>query len=328
MPSVLPERLFEALVRAATAEARYALELYTEEDSVLRIRAALSAGSAVEALLKGVLTQTLPGLLADRGDVHTQLMLSGLSGVRGKTYLDCRTIGGLDASRVLSAVAASLSLDEDVKCVLTARNAAAHLAILTRPDLSAAIRSLVSVVEALLPAISLASEAFWGPVLYPHAQLLQQETVDQRLLLIAEAKSAAHVRLARLRSAGESAFEAMVEVLDAYGRDDEIDGEFMRKVQRCPVCGYSGWLSGFVDRGPLCYEVGDDYTAEEFWVDRTFESDDFTCDVCTFHLSTGELALEGLPVKIELERDYNPRELREEAEDYWAQMELDRMRGK
>ncbi|WP_282006215.1 hypothetical protein [Propioniciclava sinopodophylli] len=325
----LPEQLFEALRRAAITEARHALETYTDNDPVIRLRAAMSAGSSVEALLKAVLAHTLPALLAEKGDVHTQLMLSGLPGVKGKSYIDCRTIGGLEASRTLKAAhSIPVPIDEDVQHVFGARNAATHLAILTKTDLARAIRSLVVVVEAVMPLLNETSQEFWGPSLHPHAQVLQQQVVDQRALLFEEARSVALVRLSKLQIAGDEAFQAMTDVLDAEGASDELEGDFARVVRRCPVCDRGGWLSGYVERGDLQHEPEDDYTAEAFWVERVMQVESFHCEICGLDLRRELLPVAGLPLSLDLEPDFDPPELLEDMEDYWAQQELDRIRGK
>lgn len=328
LPAALPAKLFESLLHAARADARQALEQYADPDSSVRLRAAVSAGSAVEALLKAVLAQTLPSLLAERGDVHTQLILSGLPGARGKSYLDCRTVGGLEAMRAVTVAKPSLMLaEDDVKRALSVRNAATHLSILTTADLKAGIRSMVATIEVLLPSLATPMD-FWGQALLPHAETLREAVADQRMERVEEAKSLARVRLEKLKIVGQSAFEAMAELLDAKGYQDEVEGETARVAHRCPVCEYSGWLSGFVERSNLHYSHEDDYGAPRAWVDRTLDVAEFSCEVCGLYLRSAEVRLAGLPTEVDLEPDSEPEELEIEIEDYWAQQGLDAIRGK
>lgn len=99
----------EGLLRAAKGHARFALRSYLDEKDIVPLQAAVAGGAAVEMLVKAVLFRAAPALLAMRGDVHSILVFSGKSGVPGKGYLDCRTIGADDAKKALVAMRPGLN---------------------------------------------------------------------------------------------------------------------------------------------------------------------------------------------------------------------------
>lgn len=133
----------QALLRAAEGHARFALRSYLDDQDIIPLQAAVAGGAAVELLIKAVLFRAAPALLAMRGDVHSILVFSGKPGVPGKGYLDCRTIGADDAKKALVVIRPSLnSISTDVDVALKRRNAAVHLAVVTKADLVIGIRAM------------------------------------------------------------------------------------------------------------------------------------------------------------------------------------------
>lgn len=101
IPGSWPSPSAEVMVGAAKGHARFALRSYGDEEETVRLQAAVAAGAAVELLIKAVLFEASPALLAMRGDVHSILVFSGQPGLPSKTYLDCRTITGDEAKKTL-----------------------------------------------------------------------------------------------------------------------------------------------------------------------------------------------------------------------------------
>lgn len=128
-------------------------------------------------------------------------MNSRSSGVPGKGYLDCRTIIGDEARKALIAIRPSLnSISTEIDAALQRRNAAVHLASVTKNDLVIGVKAMCVTVSALLPELNLTPANFWGEALVSHAQMLTKEGADQRRLLLEQLKTVAADRLARMRA--------------------------------------------------------------------------------------------------------------------------------
>lgn len=309
--------LSESLLHTARGQARFALQSYASlDDGTPPTLVALSAGAAVESALKAVLAKLLPSTLAEKGDLHTQLFLMGRGGLPDKTYADCRTVGAFEAWKSINDALPKLQVAQnDVKQVLAVRNAAAHLALVDSEDLKRGVRAMVVCVEALLVELGTNSLTFWGDDLHAHTTALVEESVDARLVLIEELKTAARVRLDRLQSLSGDHFEGLAMTLDQGAREAEDSSDSRGESHECPVCHYTGWLSGYVERSALQHEAGDEHTEDSHWVDRTFWPSDFMCGVCGLTLQEEELRLAGLPEVIDLEPDYDPDEYRDWYDD-------------
>lgn len=295
------------LLRAAEGHARFALRSYLDEEDVTPIQAAVAGGAAVEMLLKASLFRVVPALLAMRGDVHSILVLSGKPGVPGKGYLDCRTISADDAKKALIAIRPTLNLiSTEVDAALRRRNAAAHLAAVSRSDLVIGVRAMCATVAALLPELAVTPADFWGdPELVTHAQTLADEEADQRRLLLEQLKMAASGRLARMKAVDLRLVEILAAEHAAAEGDVDDGGDQYSEAHQCPICDYWGWLSGPVARGEL-RAVETDY--HDGWeVARTWYPERFACEVCGFALDSTMLWIAGFPVGGELDQARRPR---------------------
>lgn len=297
-----PPSIGLSLLRAAEGHARFALRSYLDEEDILPLQAAIAAGAAVELLIKAVLFQAAPALLAMRGDVHSVLVFSGKPGVPGKGYLDCRTIVGDDAKKALIAMRPSLNaISTEIDSALQRRNAAAHLAVLTKNDVVIGVKAMCVAVAALLPEVALIHEDFWGAGLASHAQTLANEDADQRRLMLEQLKTAAADRLERMRAVGPSLVEILAaERAASEGYIDDRGDEYLAAYQ-CPVCFYWGLLSGPVSRENLHPVEGHYYDGWE--VERTWYPETFACEVCGLVLDSRTLRIAGFPDAQDLDPD-------------------------
>jgi len=312
------------LVAASRSQARVAMELQTDPmDTQSRLKAAMAVGVAVELALKAAVASILPSLLADKGDPHSQLFLMGRAGLPGKSQSDVRTIGGTAAWQVISAVRPQIDLSQkDVQAALNLRNGAVHLALVDPTELAAGIRAMAICVDRLLSEF-ITRRDYWGEEFEDQVLALIKEVMDAREIRVEQAKSSALVQLARLRALGEEAFDAVVVTLDSEGREPEDNGESYGEPHECPVCGYSGWLSGVVERSDLQMDEADPH---EVWVDRVFVPREFRCEVCGLAVWDQDLPMAGLPAAMQLEADNDPWELREMYEDIQADIAFEAMR--
>lgn len=309
----------QALLRAAEGHARFALRSYLDEQDIIPLQAAVAGGAAVELLIKAVLFRAAPALVAMRGDVHSTLVFSGKPGVPGKGYLDCRTIGADDAKKALVAMRPSLNLiSTDVDVALKRRNAAVHLAIVTKADLVIGIRAMCVTVAALLPELALAPKDFWGESLAAHAETLAGEEADQRRLLLEQLKTVAADRLARMRSVDPRVLELLAAERAASEGDVEDSGEEYSEAHQCPVCEYWGFLSGPVTRGDLRSVESEYYDGWE--VERAWYPNRFACDVCGLVLDPQTLGVAGFPTSQDLDSDDATQD---EVEDMILELQAD-----
>lgn len=312
------------LLSAAEGHARFALRSYLDEKGILPLQTAVAAGAAVELLIKAVLFQAAPALLAMRGDVHSILVFSGKSGVAGKSYLDCRTVGGDDAKKALLAMRPNLNeISHEVDAALQRRNAAVHLAVLTKSDLVIGVKAMCVTVAALLSELTTRPEDFWGEDLAGHAQVLAEEGADKRRLLLEQAKTVARERLARMRAASPEVVVLLAAERGAVEGDVDDRGEEYSEAYQCPVCEYWGLLSGPVTRGDTREVEGYNYYGWE--VERTWYPEVFACEVCSLTLDSHTLGVAGFPVSQELDPDEaTPEEVEEMVSDFQAAYEYDR----
>lgn len=292
----------DALLKAAEGHARFALRSYLDEDGIIPLQAAVAAGAAVELLIKAVLHRAAPALLAMKGDVHSILVFSGKPGVPGKGYLDCRTIIGDEARKALIAMRPSLnSISTEIDAALQRRNAAVHLASVTKNDLVIGVKAMCVTVSALLPELNLTPANFWGEALVSHAQMLTKEGADQRRLLLEQLKTVAADRLARMRAVDPRTVELLAAERAALDGDVEDDAEEHSEANQCPVCEYWGRLSGPVTRGELRAVQGEHYDGWD--VERTWYPERFVCEVCGLKLDLQTLGVAGFVTVQELEPD-------------------------
>lgn len=314
----------EALLRAAEGHARFALRSYLDEGDIIPLQAAVAAGAAVELLIKSVLFRAAPALLAMRGDVHSILVFSGKPGVPGKGYLDCRTIVGDEAKKALVTMRPSLNaISAEIEAALQRRNAAVHLAVVTKNDLMIGVKAMCVTVAALLPELAVTQKDFWGEGLATHAQMLAEERADQRRLLLEQLKTIASERLARMRSVGPTVVELLAAERAAAEGEMHDRGDEYSEAHQCPVCEYWGLLAGPVTRGDMHAVEGHHHDGWE--VERTWYPDDFACAVCGLVLDVKTLGIAGFPLSQELDPDEaTPDEMQEMYSDLQAAYEYDR----
>lgn len=323
-PETRSQSIGQALLRAGEGHARFALSSYLDEHDIVPLQAAVAAGAAVELLIKAALFRAAPALLAMRGDVHSILVFSGQPGVPGKGYLDCRTIGGDDAKKALIAMRPSLnSISIDIDAVLQRRNAAVHLAAVTKNDLMIGVQAMCVAVAALLPELALTPSDFWGEGLAAHAQTLAGEGADQRRLLLEQLKTVASDRLARLRAVGPWVVELLAAERAATEGDVDDRGDEYSEAHQCPVCEYWGLLSGPVARGDMRAVQSHYYDCWE--VERTWYPEQFACEVCGLVLDSQTLWTAGFPVSQELDpEEATPDEVQEMYGELEAEHQYDR----
>jgi len=281
----------------------------------------MAAGSALESLMKAALAMVMPALLAERGDPHSILLLSGKKGMPGKSYLDCRTISAQDAKKTLIGLFPAISgVTLEIDAVLVRRNAAVHLSVLTQADVDAAVRSLAVSIDALAPVLQLNLPHFWGESLHSYAIALVQKAMDEKRLLLEQLEAAARERLEHMRQIDPHVLELWAAERTAPPEATEDDEDGYREAHECPVCDWWGWLYGSETRGSVHAE--DLRCGVEYWVMREWGSELFECGVCGLRLDSRTLAVAGFQVYSEIgPADANEEEILEYETDRDAAMD-------
>ena len=291
------------------AKARAAVHKANSGQLLDLLDSAMAAGMAVELLLRALLAAHANHLLADKGDAHTVLMLSGKRGATQRQgYLDARSLGVSECMRTLKNIPGVAPLsDAHVQRVLAVRNSATHMGIVSESDPQSALSSLVEVVQSLLPALGVAEVSFWGDI-HGYAQTLRSAHSNVVRSAAELKKLKAMDRVEKLRGSMDGDYwdEYVSQVQAQVEPDAEEPDEFLTTVA-CPVCSEDAWLSGRVERTLHVYieNMHDFYKT----VERTGHPQAFICGVCGLELEGTELAAVQLDEVLELGEDESAPEL-------------------
>ncbi|MEU0150325.1 hypothetical protein [Micromonospora fulviviridis] len=309
------DRLKQVLAQSARYHARQAIELFVGDDQDVLTQAAVSAGCAVELLAKAFLASVEHGLLAEKGDRDTVLILSGNANLTSARITEMKTVGAMEALKIAKHLHPSLPFNvQSDQVVLRVRNAAAHMGLVLPEELRAAIAVMCRLVDGLLPALSLERDEYWGS----HAIGVVDEILDQ-------AKSEVRRTVAAKIAAAERRFATLVSGLDAAGRTVVLAALSRRdpntfadhnEPKECPACEQQGWLVCHVDESQPEVAYGGGGTPHTF-ATRLAYPFIFECLVCELELEDEELLEVDFPMEIELEPNHDPYADYEPDEDWF-----------
>jgi hypothetical protein len=309
------DRLKQVLALSARHHARQAIELFANDDQAGLTQAAVSAGCAVELLAKAFLASVEHGLLAEKGDRDTVLILSGNANLTSAQIAEMKTVGALESLKIAKHLHPPLPFNiQSDQVVLRVRNAAAHMGMVLPDELRAAVAVMCRLVDGLLAALSLKRDDYWG-----------RDAVGVVDEILDIAKSEVRRIVAAKIAAAERRYAGLVSGLDAAGRVVVLAalsrrGPYMiadhNEPQECPACKQQGWLVCHVDEGQPEVEYGDDGNQYAF-ASRTAYPSIFECPVCELELEEEELAEFDYPMEIELEPNNDPYSDYEPDEDWF-----------
>jgi len=297
LPEGFQSNLARSLFNAGRLNARRALKAHWDKTWT---DVAIFSGLALECLMKSALASVVPALLADGGDAHSVLLLSGEAGFDDRTYLDCKTISADKAKGILCRLHPELNpISSDIDEVLKRRNTVAHLMMLKEEDAEISARSLVFTVDALLKVLRTSQDEFWGERL-DTAQSLVEGALEEKRRHLERMKQVAALRLEQLRAKGDGFLEHWAGERSAPPDATEDDDEGYRESYQCPVCEWWGWLSGTIKRGDV--SVLDHRYGPVFLVDRNWYANRFDCGVCGLRLGDSLLGVAGFELTHELDQ--------------------------
>ncbi|QKW14260.1 hypothetical protein [Verrucosispora sp. NA02020] len=305
----------QVLALSARNHARQAIELFANEDQEGLSQAAISAGCAVELLAKAYIASVEHGLLAEKGDRDTVLILSGNANLASARIAEMKTIGALESLKMAKYLHPALPfIVQSDQVVLRVRNAAVHMAMVLPDELRASVAVMCRLVDGLLAALSLDRDDYWGD----HAVGVVDEILDM-------AKSEVRRIVAAKIAAAERRFSILISGLDSAGKTVVLAALSGRtpytiadhnEPQECPACKQQGWLVCHVDEGQPEVEYDDNGTRHEFAPRAAYPST-FECPVCDLDLQEEELAEFDYPMEIELEANSDPYSDYEPGEDWF-----------
>lgn len=229
------------LLSVAERAATYALMKSSSMDSTEVILSAVSAGLAVETLLKAVIAKTSPTLLASSGHDPSHLFLLGADTTDKMVPSSLNTRGAADCLKLFERLHPGVLTSQVASQVFNTRNAAAHMGIVNDSDLEKSVLNLARVLIAVLPILDLQVEGFLLPDLAAMV-LSHVENAVSNLRRRVEAKMLTARRVLH-KTSKLVQFEEREQLFSQMERRKPFasggDG-FARR--RCPVCERSGWL--------------------------------------------------------------------------------------
>lgn len=260
---------------AAQAEARRALERYSEDDWSAQREAVTAAGAASEFMHAAVIAVVDPVLLADPRDLNSLIMLSRHN---REWRLDPTKLRTAPMTRRIETVARlypSTGIAHDATVISQMRNAAVHAAIADDVAEEAMLR-LVRVVDVLEPLIPHWDLQFWPGGYGETLNQLRNEASSETQRL-----AQARIALARERFA-ELTFdlqdEALETMLRARERATSWSNADLERDLDCPACDRLGRMNYSVHTTYLPINGGLDVSAEEGVPSH------FSCPVCGLDL--------------------------------------------
>jgi hypothetical protein len=291
------KELKRLLAQSSQWHARQAIRLFVSDDLNELSQAAISAGTAVELIVKTYLASVDNMFLADKGDRDTVLLLGGHGSLAPADPLLMKTIGGIDALRLAKHLHRELPWLHQDAISLRVRNAAIHMALVRSDELRAAVVQMSRLVECILTQLGLDRERFWGSYELSVVDYLLDEAKTERARTVAAKRAVAQRHLdGLLRGLGGESRKVVLAALSGRPSNVSIDHE---EPQECPVCRQQGWLICSVERGEVRHEPEDN---EGFSVStaRTAYPHEFVCPVCQLDIVDQELWEFDFPSSINL----------------------------
>ncbi|WP_295792138.1 hypothetical protein [uncultured Microbacterium sp.] len=316
------------LYRASRHEAGTALARFTSDEQQDRRVASIAAGAAAEYLLACVVVNIDPVLLADPTDIPSAVTLSRRNPTQALNPRKFRSATWGRQVAIVQEVHQALNIREDIRFLLELRNAAVHVALTDKKELTDAVSRMVRVVDTLLPLVPQHKESdYWGARLPVAVEMRDKRStaVRQRVAAkLAEARARYRSRVTAL-VLGEAAEAALLLALEASPVAAIVD-DSAQEPATCPACSRQGELSYL--------KVRSDEVQSEVVYDRDLTPEDivyfhtvigtpvlFQCPVCELELDGEELnGFDHLTDEIDLDDEPTDRA------DYWGEPDEDYLR--
>lgn len=295
------DRLGAHLQHQARYAARSVLANYTTEEPYDRLRCAIEAGAAAEWLVRALLANANPALLAEPRRHDSLLALAGVRPLPDSDLRHLKTVTLTEALDIALKIDPTSSIRADVDFIKDVRNGAAHAGVVAPSSMQETARRLVRVVAAVSPQLGVDHAEFWGALLAPVAEGILADFEDEIAARVASKIAAARSRVNNLTwNLPKAQADLLLAALEVRAVPHLISSpESEDHEYSCPACGRRAWLSYLrlpedTDR----YLVDSDRAGEPiepyFVVPVTLVPSLLQCPVCELVLDETDDELSGL----------------------------------
>ncbi|VXB75409.1 hypothetical protein FRIGORI9N_420019 [Frigoribacterium sp. 9N] len=279
------------LLAASKEAAQHSLRLYSSEGAIELLTAAVTAGLALETLLKSVASNANPLLLLET----TKNLDWGqfLSGIETSTSVNVKpesifTIGAMQAWQAATALTGNTATKTDAQSVFDTRNAAAHMGVVDGKTVRLQQHKFILTASVFLEYVGMSTSEYFGSEAAELVQRVQDEDTDRARNAVLGKLAAAKKRWSAMRSTLSTAQRALILGQFEYRTDSREEDPFYNREERCPVCDSSGKV--VLDTRYILREGYVDESGNDVYDSVIFESS-FTCFVCQFRLNEEEIPL-------------------------------------
>ncbi len=317
------------LLHVAQVAANAALRNYAVETSHEAFWGALSAGLAVEALLKYSIALEAPMLLADTKSRSASALILARSHRLAFDIATLKTVNGMDSFALFKAIHGEqkgMPSGRDVEQVFEIRNAVAHMGVVSLRELRVAVQNMVRIVESVMAIEAPKHDGLWDSSNLEIVDMLLNEKASDSQRALTEKKAIAARRyeqlLGNLSQASADDFVRSIESRVAQRVDDEQVSS-----HSCPVCGSRALLFRYVTQSDTDF-TGASYPDNTPSGYRYAYPESFECWVCGLEMDEAEIGddprfEEVLEVELDPSDDF---ELALEDWRYEAEAEIERER--
>ncbi|KQP55885.1 hypothetical protein [Agreia sp. Leaf283] len=293
---------------ASRREARFIVENHTSVDEHIALRVALSFGLATEYLVMSALASLDVALLADDKNAYSKIALSKAGEGSPIAVAKLRTVVWGVAVKLLNEHEPYLRVP-DIESVMNVRNAAAHVAMVSREGTEDALTKMLTIVQALHRYLSAFEEDdYWGPDCVPVVHNLRDEHANKMRATYDVQILAARARL-RVLDSGISQGErdhvyATLEertAAEAKALNPDLQAAHFHACPACTREGITIWNRYVHDdfENQETYESAMGNDAPDVTASVSFDAVAFLCLVCGLKLSE-----DGVAVLLEGETHY------------------------
>ncbi|WP_414171779.1 hypothetical protein [Clavibacter tessellarius] len=285
---------------ASNREARFIVENYTTSDDHLALKVALSIGLATEYLIMSALSSLDVALLADDKSPYSKLALSK---VKAGNPIDARRLRTVVYGSAVKLLVQHNQFIQpsDVDTVMNVRNAAAHMAMVSKAGNAEGLTTMLTIVEGLHKYLDgINEDDYWGPDCVAVVRNLRDEHANKLKVDYDGRVLAAKAKLRALED-GISATERE-HVLSVLEQRLATDGKALdpdlqtAHSHACPACGRMGittWDRSLQDDFEYeeTYESATGSEAPALTVSVAYDAVAFACLVCGLNLGRDGVAI-------------------------------------
>lgn len=280
-----------------------------DPEAVRWLDRATDAGTAVEIMAKHLLAKITPVLILDTKNIsrNSILHLAGRTDVVARLSpnndpapidaLNVPTIGAGEAVDLVAKLwSSSAELNQrDAKTILTVRNAAIHLGMLSRSTMLTTMLKFIDVMTALVEEAG-ATADFWSVSVGSIERKIRSNTPIS--MVLQQKIDHARTVVSGKRSRDDGSY------MTYLGLTSEDPGELASKCTRedllhwrqimCPICDSAGIMWGILAPGSVESQSDPESGGDVYWIDDEAKPALYRCGYCELELTRIEIAEYGI----------------------------------